>query len=56
MEDLDVFKVLSTTAVVLFGTWWAFRNLRFINDWIAEKFGLPTSDDRDRRRTSNTSG
>jgi len=49
-----VFKILSTAAVFLFGTVWAYRNIRAINDWIASKTGIT----RERRKrvddTANT--
>lgn len=41
-EEVTIFKVLSTLAVFLFGTTWAYRNIRDINNWIAEKTGIGT--------------
>ena len=37
---MDVFKILSTLAVFLFGTAWAFKNLRAIFDKVSEVTGV----------------
>lgn len=48
-----VFKILSTAAVFLFGTVWAFRNLRFIFDKIAVITGIGmTSEERQAAKNS----
>ena len=39
---MDVFKVLSTLAVFLFGTVWAFRNLRAIFEKVGDVTGIET--------------
>ena len=44
-EDVTIFKILSTTGVFLFGTVWAFQNIRAINEWIALKTGIGKSAD-----------
>jgi len=35
-----VFKILSTMAVFLLITAWAWRNFRFLNDWMVDKTGI----------------
>jgi len=50
--EADFFKVLTTLAVFLFGTVWAYRNIRAINDWFVDKIGIGiTSEERKLRRT-----
>lgn len=41
-ENADIFKLLSTAGIFLVGTWWAFRNLKFIMGKINDQIGLPT--------------
>lgn len=38
-----VFKIISTIAVGLIMTTWAFQNSKFINDWLVEKTGIGTT-------------
>lgn len=46
-----VFKIISTIAVGLFVTVWAFRNLRSINDWLVEYTGIGmTAEERKAKR------
>lgn len=39
---MDLFKVLSTLAVFLFGTVWAFKNLRAIFEKVSDVTGIET--------------
>jgi hypothetical protein len=40
MYGADLFKILMTLGIFLFGSVWAFKNLQFIDDWIKQKAGL----------------
>ena len=53
--EADFFKIVSTLAVFFFGSVWAFKNLRWINDWLAEKtgIGMTTDERRELRRTTD---
>jgi len=52
--EADAFKLLSTIAVFLVVTMWAFKNMRAINDWIVGKTGVgKTSEERKIRRTTS---
>jgi len=47
------FKTISTIAVFLVGTVWAFKNMKYINDWLVGKTGIgKTSDERRIERTT----
>lgn len=56
-----MFKILTTLGVFIVVSVWAFRNLRYINDWLVEKTGIGmTSAERQAQReaannTANTS-
>lgn len=50
---MDIFKLLSTLAVFLFGTVWAFRNLRAIFEKVNEAAGI---EPRQRITTTTDSG
>ena len=48
--EADVFKLLSTIAVFLVATMWAFKNMKGINEWIANTTGIETN----KKRTTTT--
>jgi len=51
-----MFKILSTLAVFLMVTVWAFRNLKYINDWLVEKtgIGITSTERQEQKVTANT--
>lgn len=49
-----MFKILSTIAVGLFVTAWAFKNLRYINDFLVEKTGIGKSSEERVESNANT--
>jgi len=53
--EADAFKLLSTVAVFIVVTMWAFKNMRAINDWIVGKTGIGKTREEKiiQRRTSS---
>lgn len=51
-----MFKILTTLGVFIVVSVWAFRNLKYLNDWLVEKTGIGmTSEERQaQRETANT--
>jgi len=47
------FKYASTIAIFLLGSVWAWRNFRWINDWMATKTGIGKTSEQRTVTTSN---